>query len=187
MALIKNKHESQIDTQLSEQKLEDNGSISIPKVGWVLRISAICGILLLLFYYFVNGLRIWDPLVFFAVLMPIQELIIVSIGWFFYKNPSRKEAGRDLVSVIIPIFNQESMISTVIKSIANSTYRNIEIIAVNDGSTDSTKKVLNSLKKHHKNLKIIHKKNEGKRSANAVGFYRGKGRLHCFHRLRQHN
>ena len=170
-----NRSENLRTTLSSGQKLERDGRISIPKIGWVLRISAIVGIVALLAYYLENGLEIQDPLIFFAALMPIQELIIVSIGWFFYRNPSQKDAENDLVSVIIPVFNQESMIATVIKNITESTYRNIEIIAVNDGSKDSTKEVLNEIQEQYPNLKIIHKKNEGKRATNATGFHRAKG------------
>ena len=90
----------------------------------------------------------------------------------------------DLVSVIIPIYNQKDMIKNVIDSILNSTYTNIEIIAVNDGSNDGTKKLLDNLKNNNKNiknkckysrLKLIHKNNEGKRKAVARGFFESKG------------
>ena len=83
--------------------------------------------------------------------------------------------GTELISVLIPVFNQKSMISIVIDAIANSTYKNIEIIAVNDGSTDGTKEILDDLKKKYPHLKVIHKKNGGKRDANAVGFSKAKG------------
>jgi uncharacterized protein with PQ loop repeat len=84
-----------------------------------------------------------------------------------------------LVSVIIPIYNQKNMIRYVIDSILNSTYKNIEIIAVNDGSDDGTKELLDEFKNDgykHSNLKIVHKENQGKRKAVAKGFFESKGK-----------
>ncbi len=159
----------------SGQKISVDGKIVIPKIGWVLRISTIIGICGMLVYYFIIGLQLQDPLILFSIIMPLQELIIVFVGWFFYRNPARKMVGTELISVLIPIFNQKSMISIVIDTIANSTYKNIEIIAVNDGSTDDTKEILDDLKKKYPHLKVIHKKNGGKRAANAVGFTKAKG------------
>lgn len=176
----KDDSKKRIQVTASTQKTGKDGRIPIPKIGWISRAAAIIGTVLLLVYYVKNGFEIRDPLIFLAVMMPIQELIIMSAGWFFYKNPARMEAGNDLVSVIVPIFNQESIISTVIQNIAKSTYRNIEIIAVNDGSTDSTRKILDRLQNQHLNLKIIHKENGGKRSANASGFYLAKGNFIVF-------
>ena len=47
-----------------------------------------------------------------------------------------------LISVIIPAYNVENYISQTIDSVANQTYKNIEIIVVNDGSTDTTEKII---------------------------------------------
>ena len=58
----------------------------------------------------------------------------------------------DLVSVIIPIYNQKNMIKYVIDSILNSTYKNIEIIAINDGSNDGTKELLDEFKNNQLQL-----------------------------------
>jgi hyaluronan synthase len=84
-----------------------------------------------------------------------------------------------LVSVIIPIYNQKNMIRDVIDSVLNSTYENIEIVAVNDGSDDGTKELLDEINNHdHKDskLKIVHKENQGKRKAVAKGFFESKGK-----------
>jgi hyaluronan synthase len=147
----------------------------IPKIGWLLRILTVLGISGLLVYFLVIGFQMSDPLIIFSAIMPVQELIIVSVGWFFYRNPAKKYAGNELVSVLVPIFNQKSMITTVIDAIMKSTYQNIEVIAVNDGSTDGTRQVLDNLKIKYPYLKVIHKKNGGKRSANAAGFSKAKG------------
>jgi hyaluronan synthase len=81
----------------------------------------------------------------------------------------------DLISVIIPVYNQKKMIEIVIDAVSNSTFKNIEIIAVNDGSTDGTAEILDTLKNKYSHLKVIHKKNGGKRKAVATGFFKSKG------------
>lgn len=53
----------------------------------------------------------------------------------------------DLVSIIIPVYNVEDFVEQCIDSILNQTYSNLEIIAVNDGSTDSSLKILENIKK----------------------------------------
>jgi hyaluronan synthase len=55
------------------------------------------------------------------------------VAWMLYKNPGKGRIGKDLVSVIIPIYDQKEMIEIVIDAIYRSTYKNIEVIAVNDG------------------------------------------------------
>ena len=91
-------------------------------------------------------------------------------------NPAKgKELGNDLVSVIIPIYNEKEMIQVVIDAIYRSTYRNIEVIAVNDGSNDGTKEILDNIKKKYPALQVIHKNRGGKRKACATGFYVARG------------
>lgn len=165
-------------SKISGQKISSDGKIQIPKIGWLLRIITIVGISGLVIYFLGMGVLLADPIIILFVIMPIQELIILSVGWLFYRNPAKKITGDNkLVSVLVPIFNQKSMISTVIDSIMKSTYRNIEVIAINDGSTDGTKQVLDEIKtkKKYPHLKVIHKKNGGKRDANALGFSKIKG------------
>ena len=64
----------------SGQKISVDGKIVIPKIGWMLRISTIVGISGMLVYYFIIGLQLQDPLILFSIIMPLQELIIVSVG-----------------------------------------------------------------------------------------------------------
>ena len=122
-------------------------------------------------YNLQQGLELKEPLVVYSTLMPLHALIVLCIGWALYKNPAKGNAGNDLVSVIIPVYNQKSMIEIVIDAIYQSTYQNIEVIAVNDGSKDGTKEVLDKIAKKYPSLKVIHKRNEGKRKAVASGFY----------------
>lgn len=69
-----------------------------------------------------------------------------------------------LVSIIIPVYNAEKFIEKTILSLNNQTYDNIEVIAINDGSKDDTKKVLDNLMQRndlHIKLRVIHQQNMG--------------------------
>ena len=65
------------------------------------------------------------------------------------------------LSVIVPCYNVSNYVSKSISSLCEQTLKEIEVIAINDGSTDNTLEVLNSLAKKYPNLKVIDKKNEG--------------------------
>jgi len=68
----------------------------------------------------------------------------------------------NLVSVVIPVYNSEKFLVQCIESVLNQTYKNIEIIAVNDGSTDNSEKIL---QKYSDKITIISQENQGLASA----------------------
>ena len=53
---------------------------------------------------------------------------------------------KSLISIVIPVYNVEKYLSRCIKSVLNQTYKNLEIICINDGSTDSSLKILEEFK-----------------------------------------
>lgn len=65
------------------------------------------------------------------------------------------------ISLIIPCYNCSSTLVRCLDSIFSQTYKNIEVIAVNDGSKDNTLEILNEYKNRHSNLIVIDKKNGG--------------------------
>lgn len=85
-----------------------------------------------------------------------------------------------LVSIIIPIYNFGKYIERCINSIINQNYRNIEIIIINDGSTDDTKLIIEKLKLADNRITVINKKNEGVSIARNVGLEIAKGRYVMF-------
>lgn len=64
-----------------------------------------------------------------------------------------------LLSIIVPVYNVEQYINRCIKSIVNQTYQNIEIILVDDGSTDSSGDLCDKWAKADNRIVIVHKKN----------------------------
>src|SRR3989338_10346077 len=77
-----------------------------------------------------------------------------------------------LVSIIIPTYNNAKFISAAIDSAAKQTYPNIEIIVVDDGSTDQTKNVI--LPYQHR-IRYIHQSNEGLAAARNKAIEKSKG------------
>jgi len=73
------------------------------------------------------------------------------------------------ISIIVPIFNIESYVEKCVDSIVNQTYKNIEIILINDGSTDNSGKICDRLKKDDLRIKVIHTKNSGLSAARNNG------------------
>ena len=73
------------------------------------------------------------------------------------------------ISIIVPVFNVEKYLARCINSIINQTYQTIEIILVNDGSTDSSLSICNSFKRIDNRIIVIDKKNGGLSSARNAG------------------
>ncbi len=73
------------------------------------------------------------------------------------------------ISVIIPVYNVEIYLEQCVKSVLNQSYENIEVIAINDGSTDKSAEILDLLSKEDNRLHVIHKENGGYGSAINAG------------------
>lgn len=87
---------------------------------------------------------------------------------------------KDLVSVVIPIYNVEKYLRKCIETVIDQTYTNIEIILVNDGSTDNSLQICNQFKEKDKRIKVINKKNGGLSDARNVGIKNAQGKYICF-------
>ena len=85
---------------------------------------------------------------------------------------------KDLITVILNVYNDSKFIDTCVPSIINQTYENLEIIIVNDGSTDDTLKKLKKYK--DKRIKIITTKNQGLSLARNVGIDAATGKYLYF-------
>jgi len=80
-----------------------------------------------------------------------------------------------LISVIVPVYNVEKYLNNCVESIINQTYKNLEIILVDDGSTDNCPQICDEWAKKDDRIKVIHKKNGGAASArnDGLGFATG--------------
>lgn len=84
------------------------------------------------------------------------------------------------VSVLIPIYNTASYLEKCIESVRNQTYNNLEIILINDGSSDNSFDICERLQKIDKRIRIIDKPNTGQADSRYVGFLESTGEyIYC--------
>lgn len=80
-----------------------------------------------------------------------------------------------LISIIIPIYNIMDCLEKCVDSCINQTYQNIEILMVDDGSTDATGELCDKLREKDNRIRVFHKKNGGSSSARNLGIDQAKG------------
>lgn len=85
-----------------------------------------------------------------------------------------------LISVIVPIYNSEKFIKRSVGSILRQTYSNLEIILVDDGSTDSTSKILDKYAVEDTRVRVIHKENVGHAHSRNKGLEISTGKFVTF-------
>lgn len=85
-----------------------------------------------------------------------------------------------MVSIIIPVYNTEKYIEETIRSIEEQTYKNYEIIVINDGSTDRTQKICERLKIRNNRILLLEQKNKGVSHARNIGLNIAKGEFVAF-------
>ena len=96
-----------------------------------------------------------------------------------YKKDSNN-SEHSLVSVIVPVYNVEKYLQRCIDSIVNQSYKNLEIIIVDDGSTDSSGKLCDEISKTDKRIKVIHQQNQGLGAARNSGLKIATGEFISF-------
>lgn len=84
---------------------------------------------------------------------------------------------KDLISIIIPVYNVEDYLDRCLKSIVSQEYSNLEIILINDGSVDNSGKICDEWAKADKRIKVIHQNNKGVSAARNAGLDIAKGEL----------
>ncbi|NEK55550.1 glycosyltransferase, partial [Rhizobium leguminosarum] len=88
--------------------------------------------------------------------------------------------AQPLVSVVIPAFNASRYIERTLRSAGRQTYRNLEIIVVNDGSTDDTAKVVEKMALADPRIRMLSTANRGVAAARNTGIQESTGRFVAF-------
>lgn len=86
----------------------------------------------------------------------------------------------DLITVIVPVYNVEPYLSKCLNSILSQTHKNLEIIIVDDGSTDGSSYLCDEFQKLDNRVKVIHKSNGGQATARNVGLDMANGKWIAF-------
>ena len=93
----------------------------------------------------------------------------------YLKTLSNPAIEKPLISIIVPIYNVEKYLEKCVLSIIDQTYTNLEIILINDGSTDNSSKLCKELALLDQRIIVIHKMNGGLSDARNVGINRATG------------
>lgn len=84
------------------------------------------------------------------------------------------------VSIVVPIYNTEKYLNKCLDSIINQTHQNLEIILIDDGSTDNSSKIIDSYAQKDSRIKTIHQKNVGQSATRNVGIKKATGEYISF-------
>lgn len=109
----------------------------------------------------------------------ILTLSLAVVGIVAFKSINSKNQGNkvlnETVSVIIPVYKVEDYLDDCLDSVQNQTYKNIEIICVNDGSPDNSGEILKRHQEKDKRIKIINQENQGVSVARNTGMKAATG------------
>lgn len=108
----------------------------------------------------------------------LEEMLYVQFKNNILKNFQRTDHVR--ISVIVPVFNMEQYIPDALNSIVNQTLSDLEVIAIDDGSTDESYKVLYEYAVKDKRIKLIHQENKGVGISRNIGIKQAQGEFICF-------
>lgn len=88
--------------------------------------------------------------------------------------------NKDKVSIIVPVYNVEKYLEKCLKSLISQSYKNIEIILIDDGSKDNSGRICDEYKRKDSRIKVIHKENAGVSEARNSGIQKATGKYLCF-------
>ncbi len=114
---------------------------------------------------------------FILIFTATQLLIALSNLIFFQTFPKTTNLSNDLISVLIPVRNEEKNIANILTDLHNQEYQNIEILIFNDQSTDGTEQILEQFSKKDNRIKVFHSEGLPK------GWF---GKSHACHSLAEH-
>ena len=85
-----------------------------------------------------------------------------------------------LISVIVPVYNVEEFVKKCLDSLVRQSYKNLEIIVIDDGSTDNSGRICDEFAEKEKNVKVFHRKNGGLSDARNFGIKKAGGEIIAF-------
>ncbi len=88
--------------------------------------------------------------------------------------------NKDLISVVIPVYNAEKYLEQCLDSILRQTYECLEIIVVNDGSTDNSLEICKKYERKDKRIRVVNQRNHGNTRARKAGLAYATGSYICF-------
>ena len=94
-----------------------------------------------------------------------------------------KNQDNELITIVVPVYNVERYVEQCVQSVLNQTYRNLQILLVDDGSTDSSGEICDRLATQDSRIQVIHQKNAGLSAARNVGIELAKGEYINFKQL----
>ncbi|MBR0423555.1 MAG: glycosyltransferase [Clostridia bacterium] len=103
--------------------------------------------------------------------------VVIVFGFFGFREVFAQEPK---ISVVVPVYNTERYLPTCLDSLVNQNFRDIEIICVNDGSTDKSVAILNEYAKKDSRIRIINQENQGVSEARNTGIRESKGKYISF-------
>lgn len=161
----------------------------IEKRKWLARVLMVIAVGCVLGAKVYFTISLVDPLVgIYSFLTSFVLLCVLVLSYFKYKDPYLNAKNVDisngpLISIVVPAKNEEKNIRNCVQSCLNQTYRNKEIIVVNDGSTDGTGEILDELRKETRteDLRILHlSKSVGKKKAVEAASEIARGEIYAF-------
>ena len=87
---------------------------------------------------------------------------------------------KPLISIVIPVYNVEDFVGKCLSSVKKQKYENLDIVIVDDGSTDESSKICDEFAKNEKRARVFHKKNGGLSDARNFGIKKAKGEIIAF-------
>lgn len=88
--------------------------------------------------------------------------------------------SKEIVTIIIPVYNAQSYLSETLESIISQTYKNLDIIVIDDGSSDGSAVICDEYSKKDKRIRVLHTENKGLASARNLGLSTAKGSFVLF-------
>ena len=163
----------------------------LDKKRWMVRFLILIAVAVVLVVKLYLTLFVMDRLLgIYSFLTTFILFNILTNAWLRYRDPYHKAKDMDLsnvkpplFSIVIPVKNEEDNIRNCVMSCVNQSYKNKEIIIVNDGSTDNTARILDEIRAEvgADNIRILHlSKSVGKKRAVEAASEIAKGEIYAF-------